>query len=201
MLVGLACLGASLLRLGFIANLISKPVLIGYLAGISLTLFVSQLPSVTRVTLHSRGLVRPFIELARKGPEIHWPSVVLAVGLFVLLRVTKRITPRIPGPAVAVILALLLSVGLDFGDRGFATIGVLPAGLPAFRSPVFAGGIDRMILSVMGLLVVSFASGILTARAFGQHLGVTNDPNRELRVLAPQYCRRPVPGICRHGRR
>ena len=180
LLVGLACLGASLMRLGFIANLISKPVLIGYLAGISLTLFVSQLPSVTRVTLHSRGLVRPFIELVRKEGEIHWPSVVLAVGLFVLLRVTRRITPRIPGPAVAVILALLLSVGLDLGDRGFATIGVLPAGLPAFRLPVFAGGIDRLILSVMGLLVVSFASGILTARAFGQHLGVTNDPNREL---------------------
>ncbi len=180
LLVGLACLVASKLRLGFIANLVSRPVLVGYLAGVSLTLFVTQLPSITHVGLRSPGLFRPFIELVRRATEIHWPSLALALGLFVLLRALKRFTPRVPGPAVAVLLALLLSGLLGFRERGFATIGALPAGLPSPQLPTFAGDSAQLALSVAGLLVVSFASGILTARAFGQRIGAGNDPNREL---------------------
>src|SRR5687768_9733928 len=180
LLVGLACFAASLLRLGFIANLISRPVLVGYLAGVSLTLFVSQLPSVTQVALESPGLLRPFAELVGRQAEIHWPSVILALGLFVLLRMLKHFAPRVPGPAIAVILALALSSALDFAGRGFATIGTLPAGLPAPQLPVFLGSSSQLVMSLAGLVVVSFASGILTARAFGQKLGASNDPNREL---------------------
>jgi high affinity sulfate transporter 1 len=180
LLVGMACLIASKLRLGFIANLISRPVLVGYLAGVSLTLFVTQLSSITHVEVESPGLLRPFIELVRRHSEIHWPSVALALGLFILLRTIKRFTPRIPGPAVAVLIALILSAMMDFVGRGFATIGALSAGLPSPRLPTFVGGSDQLILSVAGLLVVSFASGILTARAFGQRIGASNDPNREL---------------------
>jgi high affinity sulfate transporter 1 len=180
LLVGIACLAAAFLRLGFIANLISRPVLIGYLAGVSLTLVVSQLPSVTHVTLQSPGLARPFIELAQRAAEIHWPTLALAAGLFALLRLFKRYIPRVPGPAVAVVLAILLSVWLNLSATGFATIGAIPAGLPALRLPSFAGEPEQLALSVAGLLVVSFSSGILTARAFGQRVGAASSPNREL---------------------
>lgn len=180
LLVGLACLVASKLRLGFIANLISRPVLVGYLAGISLTLVVKQLPSVTHVVLKAPGLLRPFIELFKRHAEIHWPSVVLALGLFVLLRTMKRVTPHIPGPAVAVAIALVLSATMDFKALGFAMIGTLPAGLPSLRLPAFAGETSRLILSVAGLVVISFAAGILAVQAFGQRIGAKSEPNREL---------------------
>jgi len=180
LLVGIACLVASKLRLGFIANLISKPVLVGYLAGISLTLVVSQLSSVTHVAVKAPGLLRPFIELTRRHAEIHWPSVALAVGLFLLLRGMKRVTPRIPGPAVAVAIALILSAAMDFKALGFATIGTLPAGLPSLHLPAFAGETSRLILSVAGLVVISFAAGILAVQAFGQRIGAKSEPNREL---------------------
>jgi sulfate permease, SulP family len=180
LLVGLACLVASKLRLGFIANLISKPVLVGYLAGISLKLVISQLPSVTHVAVKAPGLLRPFIELGRRHAEIHWPSVALALGLFLLLRAMKRVTPRIPGPAVAVAIALILSAAMDFKALGFAMIGTLPAGLPSFRLPTFGGDMSRLILSVAGLVVISFAAGILAVQAFGQRIGARSEPNREL---------------------
>ena len=180
LLVGLACLVASKLRLGFIAYLISKPVLVGYLAGISVKLVISQLPSVTHVAVKAPGLLRPFIELVRRHAEIHWPSVGLALGLFLLLRAMKRITPRIPGPAVAVAIALILSAAMDFKALGFAMIGTLPAGLPSLRLPAFAGETSRLILSVAGLVVISFAAGILAVQAFGQRIGAKSEPNREL---------------------
>ena len=180
LLVGIACLAAAFLRLGFIANLISRPVLVGYLAGVALTLAVSQLPSVTHVEIQSPGIARPLIELTRRAAEIHWPTLLLAAGLFGLLRLFKRYVPRVPGPAVAVVLAILLSLMLNLGSAGFATIGAIPSGLPALRLPSFAGEPTKLALSVAGLLVVSFSSGILTARAFGQRIGATSSPNREL---------------------
>src|SRR5205823_7478733 len=178
--VGIGCLAAAMLRFGFIANLISRPVLVGYLAGVSLTLLTSQLPSVTHGELHSPGLVRPFIELIRRGTEIHWPTLYLAAGLLLLLRLIKRFAPRVPGAAVVVVLAILLSDAFNLSSAGFATIGAIPAGLPALRLPSFAGDPAQLALSVAGLLVVSFSSGILTARAFGQRIGANNSPNLEL---------------------
>jgi high affinity sulfate transporter 1 len=180
LLVGISCIVASKLRLGFIANLISKPVLIGYLAGIALKLVISQLPSVTHVALKQPGLLRPFIELARRQSEIHWPSVALAAGLFILLRTMKRVTPRIPGPAVAVAIALILSITMNFKALGFALIGHLPTGLPSPHIPAFGGDSSRLIFSVAGLVVISFAAGILAEQAFAARVGAKSDPNREL---------------------
>jgi MFS superfamily sulfate permease-like transporter len=95
--MGMGCLVGALLRLGFIANLVSRPVLVGYLAGVSVTLLVSQLPSLTHVDLHSPGLLRPFIELVRRSAEIHWPTVTLGLGLFCLAEAAQAVCPRIPG--------------------------------------------------------------------------------------------------------
>ena len=179
LLMGIGCLIGALLRLGFVANLVSRPVLVGYLAGVSLTLLVSQLPSLTHVDLQSPGLFRPFIELVRRGAEIHWPTMTLGLGLFVMLRLLKRFVPHLPGAAIVVVLALLLSAALDLGARGFDTIGHIPSGLPLPKLPVFVGDPAELALDVAGLIIVSFSSGILTARAFGQHVGAHSNPNRE----------------------
>jgi high affinity sulfate transporter 1 len=180
LLVGLSCIVASVLKLGFIANLISRPVLVGYLAGVSLTLLVKQLPSVTKVPLESPGLLRPFIELGGHVREIHWPTVALALALLAALRAMKRFTPGIPGPPVAVVGALALSAALGLEGRGFETIGTLPEGLPMLAMPVFTGDPADLTMAVAGLVVVSFTSGILTARSFGQKVGAPSQPNREL---------------------
>jgi MFS superfamily sulfate permease-like transporter len=81
---------------------------------------------------------------------------------------------------VAVAIALILSAAMDFKALGFAMIGTLPAGLPSLRLPAFAGETSRLILSVAGLVVISFAAGILAVQAFGQRIGAKSEPNREL---------------------
>lgn len=180
LMLGLACIAAALLRLGNVANLISRPVLIGYLAGIAVTLLVSQLSSLTAVTLTSPGLFRPFIELVRRGAEIHWLTLGLGVGFFALLRLMKSFVPRIPGAVVVLVLGILLSAMFDLSARGVATVGEIPAGLPGFAIPSVKGEPATLALAMVGLLVISFSSGILTVRSFGQRLGQRSDPNREL---------------------
>jgi high affinity sulfate transporter 1 len=180
LLAGVSCIVAALLRLGFIANLISRPVLVGYLGGVSATLLVTQLPSITQVPLEATGPIRKFVELAARADEIHWSSVAFALALLAVLRAMKHFTPRFPGPPVVVLGALALSAAFGLEARGFATIGALPAGLPRLAMPVLAGDPAELTMAVAGLVVVSFASGILTARSFGQKVGAPSQPNREL---------------------
>jgi sulfate permease, SulP family len=183
LLAGIAFICASLLRLGFIASLISKPVLVGYLAGVSATLAIGQLSSITRVPLTEPGLLRPIYELATRESEIHWPSLLAGIATFILLRMLKRRAARLPGPAIAVIAAIALSFIFDLRAHGLSTIGDIPAGLPALRIPSIGGDPIEVAMATVGLLIVSFSSGILTARAFGAHLGFRNDVNQELAGL------------------
>src|SRR5262249_50320927 len=86
-LVGVLCLLANRLRLGFIADFLSRPILVGYLCGVALTLFAGQIGRFTGISIGAHGFVRPFVELAQRINEIHGPTLALAAGLFVLLRV------------------------------------------------------------------------------------------------------------------
>ena len=180
--VGFALAGVA--RLGFIANLLSRPILVGYLGGVALTLLISQIGSFTGMKVEAPGLVRPMVEIVRRSAEIHWLTLGLAVGLFAALQLLKHLTPRLPGPAIVVAGAIVLSWWLDLQAHGVAVIGAIPSGLPAPRIPEVSGKLADLGLSALGLLFVSFASGMLTARSFGEKLGVSGDANLELRGFA-----------------
>jgi len=177
---GIAAIG----RLGFIASLLSRPILVGYLVGVALTLLVSQIPSFTGVDIHSHGLVRPIVEILRRSSEVHVLTLALGLGLFVALRTLHVVTPRLPGPAIVVAAAILLSWIFDLRSRGLAVIGAIPSGLPLPQLPPLNARLVELGLPALGLLLVTFSSGILTARSFGEKLGVHNDANLELRGFA-----------------
>jgi len=107
--VGVMCLLSGALRLGFIANFLSRPILTGYLCGISLTLLTSQIDRLTTVHMEAKGLLRPLIELSCQLTHIHLPTLVFGAAILLLLRLLKWWSPRSPGPLVAVIIATLLS--------------------------------------------------------------------------------------------
>ncbi|MDX3987344.1 MAG: SulP family inorganic anion transporter [Achromobacter sp.] len=178
--VGVGCLIARVLRLGVLANLLSRPVLIGYMAGVAITLGLSQLSGLTGVGLRNSGLVHPFLELSRRIQEIQIPTLCLGLASCLLLVAFKRWRPTWPGPILLVVGGCLLSWLFDFPSLGIAVVGEVPAGLPGISLPVRLEGVDSILLGAAGVLVVSFSSGIVTARSFAARTGEHVDPNREL---------------------
>lgn len=180
-IVGVLCFLASLLRLGFVANFLSRPILLGFMAGISLSIIIGQIGRFTGVKIESEGLVTPFIELAGKSSLINWPSVILGLGLFGLMRVLSRWVPAIPSPLVAIVLGILLSAGLGLQAYGVAVVGAIPSELPSFALPIpTETSLTNLFLGAGAVLLVSFGSGIVTTRSFAARLHESVDANREL---------------------
>ena len=180
-IVGLLCLLASILRLGFIADFLSRPILVGFMTGISLSILVGQIGRLTGVKIVSDGFFRPLIELATKISLVHWPSLVLGSALFVLLRLMGAWLPAIPAPLVAVALATALSAAFDFPGLGISVVGDIPSRLPSPMLPIPYGvSIGDLILGAAAVLIVSFGAGIVTARSFGAKNKYPVDANREL---------------------
>jgi MFS superfamily sulfate permease-like transporter len=179
-LTGLGCFAAAALRMGFVANLFSRPVLVGYLTGVALILLHGQIGSWTGVHIKETGLLRALAEIVRRRDEVHPPTLACAAGLFVGLRLVKHFAPRVPAPAVAVVAAIAISAALDLKGMGVETVGHVPSGLPAPRLPAFLGTSGNLGADVLGILAISFASGILTARSFGTRLGEVGSANLEL---------------------
>jgi sulfate permease, SulP family len=179
--VGVMCLLSGACRLGFIANFLSRPILTGYLCGISLTLLTSQIGRLTAVQVEAKGLLRPLIELGGQLTQIHVPTLVFGVGILLLLRLLRWWLPRSPGPLVAVVIGTLLSFLFDLESFGISLVGKLPAVLPTLTLHMPKGiELDDLVLAAFGILIVSFGSGIVTARSFGAKNRYRVDANREL---------------------
>jgi high affinity sulfate transporter 1 len=179
--VGVFYLAAWLLRLGVLANFLSRPILTGFFTGISLSILVGQIKRVTGVPIESDGLLRPVVELLQKAASIHWPSLVLAVAMFALLQIVRMVRFPVPGPVVALIVATGLSAAFDFQGMGIAVVGDIPTVLPSLQLPNLAGlPLEPLILGSAAIFLVSFGSGIITARSFGAIGGYEVEPNREL---------------------
>src|SRR5215467_8284730 len=136
LIAGVICIGASFLRLGALADFLSRPILVGYLAGIALTIALGQIGKLTGLMIEAGSIMPKLVEVVRKLPLVHWPTLAVGIGAFVVLVVGPRLFRRVPAALLALILsgAVVALLGLD--RRGVAVIGEVPAGLPAFRLPV-----------------------------------------------------------------
>ena len=179
--VGLFCLAAWVLRLGILATFLSRPILTGFFIGISLSILIGQIGRFTGVKIEAEGLLAPVLELLRKAGSIHWPSLLLALGMFGLLQIARIMRFPIPGPILVVVLSAVLSAVFDFEGRGIAVVGDIPTGLPSLSLPGIAGlPIQTLALGAAAIFLVSYGAGIITARSFGTLGGYPVDPNREL---------------------
>ena len=179
--VGGICLAARLLRLGVVATFLSRPILVGFFAGISVSIMVGQIGRLTGVAIQSDGLVGPLVELIKKSATIHWPTFLLGLSMFILLQAVRASRLPVPGPVVVVVVSAVLSVLLDFRQMGIDVVGDIPFTLPSFAIPSLAGlPLDQIVLGAAAVFLVSFGSGIVTARSFAARTGEHVDANQEL---------------------
>ncbi|WP_252125104.1 SulP family inorganic anion transporter [Streptomyces sp. MBT84] len=183
--VGLLCLVARTVRLGFLADLLSRPVLVGYLAGVALIMAVDQLPRLTGVRTSGTEFfpqIWSFIgNLTRAQPA----TVMLAVAVLAFLFLVARFFPALPGPLLAVALATAAVVVLDLdGRNGVAVIGPVPSGLPDVALPDL-DALPHLVLPAIGVLLVAYTDFILTSRAFADRADKTTalDANQEFLAL------------------
>ncbi|WP_432416830.1 SulP family inorganic anion transporter [Rhizobium leguminosarum] len=179
--VGVFCLAARFLRLGVVANFLSRPILVGFFAGVSLSILVGQINRFTGVKIESEGLVPPIVEILRKSASIHWPSLIFGLSMFALLWVVKAARLKVPGPVLVVVVSVILSAVFDFQGRGIAVVGDIPRGLPMFSLPaLYEMPLDKIVLGSAAVFLVSFGAGIVAARSFGTRAGQEVDANQEL---------------------
>ncbi|MFD8192790.1 SulP family inorganic anion transporter [Streptomyces wuyuanensis] len=181
--VGLMCLVAWAARLGFVADLLSRPVLVGYLTGVALIMMVDQLTRLTGVPAEGAGFFPQLASFLSHLSEAHAGTVVLSALSLVLLFGALGLPRAFPGPLLVVALGTAAVAVLDLQARGIAVVGEVPAGLPGFALPDLAE-IPGLLLPAVGVLLVGYTDFILTARAFvAEDGGPRLDPNRELLAL------------------
>ncbi|MFB7617871.1 SulP family inorganic anion transporter [Kitasatospora sp. NPDC056181] len=178
--VGLLCVLAWLTRLGFVADLLSRPVLTGYLTGVALIMMVDQLSKLTGVEVKGEGFFPQLASFVSNLSGAHVATVVFSAATLLFLFLVARFLPRLPGPLLAVVLGTAVSAAFSLKDHGVAVIGDIPAGLPRPRLPDL-DELNRLLLPALGILLVGYTDFILTARAFepsGE--GRRPDANQEL---------------------
>lgn len=164
--VGLLCLAAWAVRLGFVADLLSRPVLIGYLSGVALIMIVDQLPKLTGVSTTGSAFFPQLWSFLRHLHRLHAPTVLFAAVTLAFLFTVARLSRMVPGPLLAVVLGTAAVAALDLDDRyDIKVIGHVPAGLPTLGLPDFTQ-LPHLVLPALGVLLVAYTDFILTARAF-----------------------------------
>lgn len=182
--VGAVCLIGYVGRLGFLTRLLSRPVLVGYLLGIALLMFISQLSEVTKVETSGEQSWQEVASFFHNIHNAHIPTVLMALAIFVLLFLARWIAPKFPAPLLVLLVAAgaVAVFGLDRYD--LEVIGEIPRGLPELRLPDFSTvDIWALMPYAVGIAIVGFSDNILTARAFAAEKDEPIDANQELLAL------------------
>lgn len=182
--VAAICLIGWIARLGFLANLLSRPVLTGYLAGVALLMIVSQLGKITGVEVSGSTVIAELRSLADQFDRLNPATVILAGSVIIALFVLHRWFPRAPGPLLIMAAATGVVVAAGLEQGGVAVIGSVPRGLPSFALPDMAEfDLAVLIPAALGLAVVAYSDNVLTARAFAEQRHEEIDPRQEFLAL------------------
>jgi high affinity sulfate transporter 1 len=180
---GVVCVSAGLARLGFITELLSKPIRYGYMNGIALTVLLSQVPKLFGFSVSAKGPLRQAWGIIRKIVDGNTNVTALALGagtLVVILLLKRR--PRVPGVLIAVVAATVVVAAFDLATRAdVSVLGLLPRGLPGPKVP-FADVNDWTSILMGGIAValVSFADTSVLSRTYAARLRTPVDPNQEM---------------------
>jgi SulP family sulfate permease len=179
LLVGGILVLASLLRLGFIANFISEPVLVGFKAGIGLVIVLDQIPKILGIHIPRASFFQNVLAIVRGIPEAKLATLAVGLAMIVLLVGIERFLPRTPAPLIAVAAGIIGARFLGLQAHGVELVGRIPQGLPAITLPEFSL-VQELWPGALGIALMSFTETIAAGRAFAKSEEPPLRPNREL---------------------
>jgi high affinity sulfate transporter 1 len=170
--------------MGFITNFFPRPVLIGFLNGIALSIIAGQLGKLLGIAVVQRDFAPSLLELASRLGETHLLSLMAGLGTLVLLIMIRRLAPSSPSALIALVAAGLAVFFLGLDQQQVRLVGEVPGGLPVLAPPGLGyAGVQSIFMDAVGLVVVSFTSGMLTARSFAARNRYTINADQEMRAL------------------
>lgn len=172
---------ARLLRLGFLADFLSRSVLIGFLTGVGFQVGIAVLGQMLGIPTPSPVTLEQFYTVVTHVPQVHVPTLLISLGVLILIIGTRRWIPKLPGALIAVLGTILISYLLDFGRDGVRLIGPVAGGLPSFTIPMISLADVKALLPVAGacfFMIITQSSA--TARSFGIKQHNIPDENRDL---------------------
>jgi high affinity sulfate transporter 1 len=171
-------------RMGFIVNFFARPILIGFLNGIALSIIAGQLGKLLGIAVVNRDFGPSLLELARRLGEMHGYSLIVGLVTLALLIALKRYAPRSPAALIALLAAGSGVFLLSLAGPSVKLVGEVPSGLPAFAVPGLGyEGLQSIFMNAVGLVIVSFTSGMLTARSFAARNGYAINADQEMRAI------------------
>ena len=182
-LVGAICVVGYLARLGFLANLLSKPILVGYMAGVALIMIAGQLGKISGISIPGTSVFAQVGTFIQQLNFIHWPTLILAGLVFGFLLSIGQLFPTAPAPLLAVLIGTGAVAIFDLQGHGVAVVGAIGAGLPQFVIPSLPTQLPALLASALGIAIVGYSDNVLTARSFAARHHDQIDANQELLAL------------------
>ena len=187
-------------RMGFLADFLSRPILVGYMTGVGLVVAFGQVERILGGPAIADGLgvlsridwlasnpiaVSEAVGIAIRGSGAELASLLIGVGVVVTILLGRHLAPRVPWALLSMLVALGLSAFLDLQSEGVRVLGPVPAGLPPVRIPIVSPAeLLALLPGALGLAILSFADTAVTGRTFAARHGEHTDANRELVALA-----------------
>jgi high affinity sulfate transporter 1 len=172
---------ARLLKLGFLADFLSRTVLIGFLTGVGFQVGIAVLSEMLGVEVHGANPVGQLFQVLRQLPNTHIPTLCLSVGVVALVLVLHRFAPRVPGALIAVVGTIAASALFDFSQHGIHVVGAVAGGLPHLSMPLLNWTLINQLLPIAGsCFVMIVAQSAVTARAYAAKHHQVLDENRDL---------------------
>jgi high affinity sulfate transporter 1 len=184
LLMGAICVLGAVCRVGFMADFLAKPVVVGYMHGIAVIIIVGQLPKALGLHVTADQPWEQLVQIWRHLAEAHWVTFAIAASTLAVVLVLRLAAPRIPGQVVVLVATPLAVVLLGLDKHGVSVIGDIPSGIPRLQLPAVSfADVGKLLPIAFAGALVAFSDAMVTARAFASRSHDTVDANQELLAL------------------
>lgn len=178
------CIFASFFRLGALADFLSKPILLGFLNGMAISIALGQIGKIFGFQITNDGIIPRLVEFCSKLGLTHPPTLAIGLVAFVILVSSPKVVPRLPAALTAMVLTGVIVKVFGLDSEGVKTVGAVPSGLPRLRIPTFPLELlPHLCAEAAGVALIGFSSMMLTARSFASKNKYEIDADREFAAL------------------